>query len=142
MSFLYFSGLMKVITASSKRCNKVCELFQQCMSEYRAGVGVAFPWHVYHFKYDGKRSATETNSASHHTPLGSLWLYKLPLPTLLNHSHYLDLQLRHILLNYPKVNLRVTIQYFTEWLTASYALVNLVLRSCPAFCHLQFLFFM
>ena len=38
VSFLYFSGLMKVITASSKRCNKVCELFQQCMSEYRAGV--------------------------------------------------------------------------------------------------------
>ena len=27
-----------MITASSKRCNKVCELFQQCMSEYRAGV--------------------------------------------------------------------------------------------------------
>ena len=39
-SFLYFSGLMKVITASSKRCNKVCELFQQCMSEYRAGVDI------------------------------------------------------------------------------------------------------
>ena len=36
VSFLYFSDRMKVITASSKRCNKVCELFQQCMSEYRA----------------------------------------------------------------------------------------------------------
>ena len=107
-----------------------------------AFVSLPFLWHVYHFMYDGKWSATETNSASHHTPLRSLWLYKQPLPTLLNHSHYLDLQLRHILLNYPKVNLRVTIQYFTEWLTASYALVNLVLRSCPAFCHLQFLFFM
>ena len=32
--------LMKVITASSKRCNKVCELFEQCMSEYRAGAGM------------------------------------------------------------------------------------------------------
>ena len=30
--------LMKVITASSKPCNKVCELFEQCMSEYQAGV--------------------------------------------------------------------------------------------------------
>ena len=30
--------LMKVITASLKRCNKVCELFEQCMSKYRAGV--------------------------------------------------------------------------------------------------------
>ena len=32
--FLYFSCLMKVITASLKSCNKVCELFEQCMSEY------------------------------------------------------------------------------------------------------------
>ena len=30
--------LMKVITASSKRCNKVCEQFEQCMSKCRAGV--------------------------------------------------------------------------------------------------------
>ena len=29
-----YGCLMKVITASSKRCNKVCELFEQCMSEY------------------------------------------------------------------------------------------------------------
>ena len=34
---------MKVITASSKCCNKVCELFEQCMSEYRAGV-VCYRW--------------------------------------------------------------------------------------------------
>jgi len=38
VSFLYLSCLMKVITASSKRCNKVCELFEQCMSEYQAGI--------------------------------------------------------------------------------------------------------
>ena len=30
--------LMKVITASSKCCNKVCEQFEQCMSKCRAGV--------------------------------------------------------------------------------------------------------
>ena len=35
----HFSCLMKVIIASSKCCNKVCELFEQCMSEYWAGVG-------------------------------------------------------------------------------------------------------
>ena len=29
---------MKVITASSKHCNKVCGQLEQCMSEYLAGV--------------------------------------------------------------------------------------------------------
>ena len=33
----HFSCLMKVTTASLKRCNKVCEQFDQSMSEYRAG---------------------------------------------------------------------------------------------------------
>ena len=37
VSFLYFSCLMKLITASSKHCNKVCEQFEQYMCEYRAG---------------------------------------------------------------------------------------------------------
>ena len=36
-SVQYFSCLMKVITASSKRCNKVCEQFEQCMSGYQTG---------------------------------------------------------------------------------------------------------
>ena len=41
----HFSCLMKVITASSKHCNNVCEQFEQCMSEYRAGYN-------YHCYYD------------------------------------------------------------------------------------------
>ena len=46
----------------------------------------------------------------------------------------------YLLLNYPKVNLQVTNQYYTESLTASpsYALLNLVLRSCPAFVYFSF----
>ena len=32
-----FITFLEVITASSKCCNKVCEQFEQCMSEYRAG---------------------------------------------------------------------------------------------------------
>ena len=32
---------MKVITASSKHCNKVCEPFEQCMSKYRDGITTA-----------------------------------------------------------------------------------------------------
>ena len=33
----HFSCLTKVITTSSKHCNKFCEQFEQLMSEYRAG---------------------------------------------------------------------------------------------------------
>ena len=32
------------IIETLQRCNKVCELFEQCMSEYRAGVHLSSYW--------------------------------------------------------------------------------------------------
>ena len=76
-----------------------------------AFVSLPFPWHVYHFKYDGKWSETEASSTSNHTPGAYGFTNYLCQPFSIIATTLIDLQLSHIL--------RVTIQFFTEWLTAS-----------------------